>query len=381
MQLISFTHSSTRHLGRSMLALSIASLLLFASILPAAAQDPTITPEPTPSPLPPTPAAAQITGLTHVYQTWNNCGGANLTMAMSYFGWSQDQDVARAWLKPNVEDKNVSPGEMVAFVNTQATGLETIGAIWRFGGNLDLIKGLIAAGFPVIVEAGYDVDNKDWMGHYETIAGYDDATQTIWVQDSYLGPNQTRTYADFDYWWRHFNRTFIVLFDMSRTDELRAIMGYHIDPAYAAQSALDAARAEASASPGDAWAWFNMGVSYTKLNDYESAVTAFEEAFRLGLPYRLLWYMFQPFEAYYNLGRYDDVMNLTFNTEQSTIYVEEIYFWRGMVYAAKGQNDLAVNEFNRVLTFNRNFSDAQFMKEAVLGGTFTPPVVAAVSGG
>lgn len=351
---------ATRSFRFSLPAFSLVVILLLSSYAPAWAQEPP-------------PPSAQLNGMTHTYQTWNNCGGANLTMALSYFGWRYDQDAARAWLKPDVEDKNVSPGQMAGFVNQQ-TDLPNVRALWRYGGNLDLVKRLTAAGFPVIVEAGFDVDNLEWMGHYETVSAYDDSTQTIWVMDSYKGPGQAHSYADFDYWWRHFNRAYVVLFTLDSTDLLRDVMGEHIDPAYAAQAALNAARSEATANPNDAWAWFNMGTSYVRLGDYYDAATAFDEAFRLGqLPYRLMWYMFGPYEAYYNVGRYEDVFTLAANTEQTTIYVEEIAFWRGMVYAARGQNELAINEFNKALAFNHNFFEARDMKAAVENGTFVPP--------
>jgi tetratricopeptide (TPR) repeat protein len=350
--------NGTRTLRRG--AILAVIMLLGVTLAPVYAQDPL-------------PSSAQLNGLRHEFQTWNNCGGANLTMAMSYFGWTYDQDTARAWLKPNLEDKNVSPGEMAAFVNLPEN-LPDVRAIWRYGGNLDLIKGFVAAGFPVIVESGFDVDNLGWMGHYETVVAYDDTSQTIWVYDSYLGPSQPHSYTEFDYWWRHFNRTYIVLFPLDRESELRAIMSLQVDPMVAAQSAVDTARQEATANPNDGWAWFNMGTSFVKLGNYFDAATAFDEAFRHELPYRLLWYMYGPFEAYYNVGRYDDVMNLTFNTEETTVYVEEIYYWRGMVYAARGQNDLAINEFNRALSFNPNDDEALTARTQVEGGTFVPPV-------
>ncbi|MBN1562502.1 MAG: tetratricopeptide repeat protein [Anaerolineae bacterium] len=382
--------SDPRYLRRSATRAILALILITTSMgvalgsAPVQAQDmppdasPTPeTPTPTPEPFTPTPPpmAAQLGAMTHTYQTWNNCSGANLTMALSYFGWNYDQDVARAWLKPNVEDKNVSPKEMVDFVNYVQTDLPHVRALWRYGGDLDLIKRLVAAGFPVIAEAGFDVDDLDWMGHYETVSAYDDTTQTIWVADSYKGPNQSHTYEDFDYWWRHFNRAFVVLFDLDRVNELAALLGDYYTPEGATQIALAQARAEAQANPNDAWAWFNMGTSYVRLGNYADAATAFDEAFRLQqLPYRLLWYMFGPYEAYYNMGRYDDVVQLAANTESTTTYVEEIMFWRGMVYAARGQNDLAINEFNKVLAFNPNAQIAQEMKTQVETGTFTPPV-------
>ena len=338
-------------------------IMLTAALTPVYAQDVVQKP--------PLPVSAQITGLRHEYQTWNNCGGANLTMAMSYFGWTYDQDYARSWLKPNVEDKNVSPGQMAAFVNLP-DNLPDVRAIWRYGGTLDLLKAFVAGGFPVIIESGFDVDNLGWMGHYETITGYDDNTQTIYTYDSYLGPGQARSYYEMDQWWRHFNRAYIVLFPLEREAEMRAILGPFVDPNYAAQSALDVARQEAAANSNDGWAWFNMGTSLDKLGNYYDAATAFDEAFRHDMPYRLLWYEFSPFEAYFKVGRYDDVLQLAENTEETTVYVEEIYFWRGMVFAAEGQPQQAIDEFNQVLSFNPNFSEAMDMRTQVENGTFTP---------
>lgn len=324
------------------------------------------------------PPSARLTGLTHTYQTWNNCGGANLTMALSYFGWRQDQDVARAWLKPNVEDKNVSPGEMVDFVNHGQTALQTVRALWRYGGDMDLIRRAIAAGFPVIVEAGYDVDDLDWMGHYETVVAYDDASQTVWVYDSYLGlgpdgMGKRHSYADFEFWWRHFNYTVIILFSTDQEAALREVLGPYIDSVYGAQMALDRARAQAIANDADAWAWFNMGTSFAKLDNYYDAATAFDAAFARELPYRLMWYMFAPLEAYYRVGRYDDVLQHVANIEATTPYVEETRYWRGMVYAARGQYDLALNEFNQALAFNPNATMVRQAIADINAGTFVAP--------
>ena len=44
---------------------------------------PTFTPTPPPTALPP---AVRLSGLTHAWQTWNNCGPATLAMNLSYFG-------------------------------------------------------------------------------------------------------------------------------------------------------------------------------------------------------------------------------------------------------------------------------------------------------
>jgi len=323
------------------------------------------------------PPSARLSGVTYHSQTWNNCGGANLTMALSYFGWGYDQEVARRWLKPDIEDKNVSPWEMTDYVNKVQTALPNVRAIWRFGGNLDLIKRLVAGGFPVIVESGFDVEDLGWMGHYETVVAYDDPSQTIWVFDSYLGPDdgwgRPHSYAEFDYWWRHFNRTFIVLFTLDREADLWAALGDHGYPQNATNIALSTARQEAVANPGDPWAWFAMGMSYAWLGNFHDAATAFDQAFALGMPFRAPWYVFSPFEAYWNVGRFNDVIALADNTLATTIHVEELYYWRGMTLAAWGQHGLALNEFNKALSFNPNFTEAADMRAQVEAGTFWAP--------
>ena len=321
------------------------------------------------------PASARIDNIRHIFQSWNNCGPANLTMAMSHYGWGYDQRVAGAWLKPNIEDKNVSPGQMAAYVNQQ-TELP-IRALWRYGGNIQLLKKFIAAGFPVIIESGYDVEDLGWMGHYETIVAYDDASETFWVYDSYLGIGngfgREHRYEELDSWWRHFNRTYVVVFPLDRENEVREILGPFVDPLFAAQSALSVARQEAAQDQTDAWAWFNAGTSATRLGQYYDAAIYFDEAFRQGLPYRLLWYMFGPYEAYYNIARYDDVVTLTNNTEATTVYVEETNYWRGMAYAAQGRTDDAIAQLDAALRFNRNFTPAADAKTLIESGEYVSP--------
>lgn len=327
-----------------------------------------------------TPTSARLNGIRHVYQDWNNCGPANLTMALSYFGWSFGQQRAASFLKPTIEDKNVSPAEMVAFVNAPQSELPEVRAFWRFGGTIDLLKRLIAAGFPVVVESGYDVEDLGWMGHYETVVAYDDAAQTVWVYDSYLGIGsgygRTYSYQEFDGWWRHFNRTFLVFFPLDRTDELRTLLGPYENVSWTANTALNKALQEAAADQSDAWAWFNAGVSASKLGNYYDAAAYFDLAFAQGLPFRVTWYHFAPYEAYYNVGRYQDVIDLANNTEATTLYVEETYYWRGMAYAAQGMTGDAKTQFALALDYNRNFAAAADAHARVEAGQAVAPSMA-----
>ena len=70
-----------------------------------------------------TPTAVLMTNFQFEFQGWNNCGPATLTNALTYFGYGDDQTRAASWLKPNREDKNVTPQEMVAFVNSEVPEL------------------------------------------------------------------------------------------------------------------------------------------------------------------------------------------------------------------------------------------------------------------
>src|SRR5215475_676331 len=76
--------------------------------------------------VPPTalPPSARLTGITMVYQDFNRCSAAALTMQLSYFGWKGTYtDTIRA-LNPNSDDVAVRLDEMAAFAEQQ--GLKAI---------------------------------------------------------------------------------------------------------------------------------------------------------------------------------------------------------------------------------------------------------------
>ncbi len=338
---------------------------------------PTQTPPPTSAALMPTavstaivpqvvssfsrPASSRMYGFTHVQQGWNNCGPANVTMALSYFGWRESQDYAASILRPDREDKNVSPHELVDFVNTQ-TGVR---AITRIGGDLDLLKQFIVNNIPVIIERSYTPEGFDWIGHYQTVVGYDDNARIFYVYDSYLGTGTggaglAENYTAFDAGWQAFNRVFIAIYEPDRESVVQGILGERADVNRAAEIALETARAEARADRQNAFAWFNMGAALTRLGNYEEATRYFDEARRLNLPFRMLWYQFYPFQAYYEVGRFDDVLALVNNNlVNGGQYVEETHYWHGRVLAAQGRRSEAVAAFQRALARNRNYTAAQ----------------------
>jgi tetratricopeptide (TPR) repeat protein len=313
------------------------------------------------------PSSYQLSGLTFEYQGWNNCGPATLTNALTYFGYADDQNRAAAWLKPNNEDKNVSPWQMVEFVNEHVPELP-IQAIKRYGGTLDLLKVLISNHFPVIIEAGYDPPPHDlgWMGHYLLVIGYDDVQGVLVTHDSYDGPNLKYEYDYIDGFWVDFNRTYIVLYETIRETELMILLGSDADPTQNALNALEKARQEAVANPTDPFIWFNIGSSYVELapvyqqQAYEYAVTAYDEARKHGLPWRMMWYQFGPFEAYNAVGRYNDTIalaNANLN-DGGGQWVEETFYYAGVARENLGDTERALDNYRQAAFLNPNFRPA-----------------------
>ena len=337
--------------------------LLLALVIPGAAQ----AQEPVSY-----PPDYSLFGVEHIYQDWNNCGPATLSMALTYYTDATiDQHIAANWLKPNYEDKNVSPWQMAAYVNTQLGG--NLRAIVRQGGELNLLKTLIANNFPVLIEEGYNPPelNQGWMGHYLMMSGYDDAAGHFITQDSYEGPNLPYTYDHINEFWRNFNRLYLVVYPVEREAELMALLGSDADERQNWVNALEEARAEAVASPEDPFAWFNMGTSFVGLEMYSEAAVAFDQARNVGegLPWRMMWYQFGPFEAYLATGRYQDVIDVARANldDGGGQYVEETYYYAGLARAAMGETERAISNLDGAISFNPNFTPAREAKAELQG--------------
>jgi tetratricopeptide (TPR) repeat protein len=328
---------------------------------------PAATSTATPVPL---PRSARLEGIRHHFQTWNNCGPATLAMALSYFGVQRTQQQVAAVLKPDPEDRNVSPYEMAAYVTGQAEG---VAAIERANGDLRLLRTFLAAGRPVIVEVGINPPGEyrwmGWYGHYLLLVAYDDDEERFWVYDSWFGtsevPGENATsegraiaYQELDRMWREFNRNYIVLFPSEETALVAENIGPDMDDASMWRRALPLAQREVAAAPNDAFLWFNLGTVYNGLEEYEKAAAAFDQARALGLPWRMLWYQFGPYEAYYQTGRFDDVIILANATLDGRPYFEESYYYLGLALAAKGDIAGARRNFSRAVAFNPNFTPA-----------------------
>ncbi len=302
--------------------------------------------------LTPEPVAPQVNlaGIIHQWQTWNNCGPSTLTMNLSYYNRSETQAEAAQFLKPNEDDKNVSPQELAAYA--QSLGFE---AVARLNGNTTLIKQLLSNGFPVIVEFWADPEDNGGLGHYRLFTGYNEADGYFLAEDSLNGSGIQVPFDAFDSAWQVFHRTYIVIYPPDQTALMHAIVGQDMIDSVMLDHALATAQTEARNNPANPFAWFNLGTSYARLDQPEPAASAFDEARRLGLPYRMLWYQFDIFDAYLAVGRYQEVIDLATATLEATGGLEELYYYRGAARQALGQNDSAAEDFRAALAYNPHF--------------------------
>jgi tetratricopeptide (TPR) repeat protein len=336
---------------------------------------PTATPTLTPTPL---PLAVRLEGVHYEDQhnRYNYCGPANLSMALTFWGWDGDRDDVGNAVKTNNDDKNVMPYELQDFVLSQGYG-----AVIRYGGEISLFQRLIANGFPVMAEKGYytyDLTGRyGWLGHYQFVTGYDETRQVLVVQDTYIpnGENHEFTYQEFIDGWRSFNYLFMVVYPLDREAQLMALLGTWADVDWAARHALEKAQAEVGTLTGinQYFSAFNVGTSHVALRQYVDAAFAYDFAFQLYnalpednlRPHRMLWYQTGPYFAYYYSGRYQDVINLaniTFETIGDDV-LEESWYWRGMGWLALGYTDNAIADFREAVRLHPGFAPALFQLE------------------
>ncbi|HUN23902.1 MAG TPA: C39 family peptidase [Anaerolineales bacterium] len=313
------------------------------------------SPSPTPFPLKEAPGAYYLSGFRYEKQKANNCGPTTLSMMLSYWGWQGDQDTIGNVLKPTTRDKNVRWDELVTYVKTSAGWLDSM---FRVNGDFALIEKFIANDYPVMIETGYYV-NTLWVGHYLLVTGYDANTKTLRVHDATGGPDRDLSYDEVDELWQQFNRMFILVYPVEDQAKVAFMLGAdYTDEAQNRQRALERAEQEAKADPKNPFAWFNIGSNLTYFDRYAEAITAYDKAREIGLPWRMLFYQFGPYRAYFYSGRYQDVEDLASATLEARPDLEESFVWRGWARYMLGRTNEAILDWNSALEVNPNFADA-----------------------
>ncbi len=290
-------------------------------------------------------------------QTPNNCGPATLSMALHLYGWQGSQAEVAEQIKPVLQDRNVNPEELVYYVRNFAGWLN---AQYRVGGNLETLKRLLAANYPVIVESVTSLDPNDalgpnddlWAAHYLLLTGYDDAAQAFTIQDSYHGANLTISYEQLQAEWQPFNNLYLVIYFPQDEAEMQSLLGADWDPDVNRQRALELAQAATQDNPKDAFAWFNLGSNLVYFEQYDQAALAYDQARQLGLPMRMFRYQFGPFLAYFHANRNADLLALTDYARGVTEMSEEAWLWYGWALYRQGDAQKAKAAWEKALSIN-----------------------------
>ena len=318
---------------------------------------PTATPEPTPT-LVPVPAAFELDGMGLEYQSFNNCGPANLSMNLTFWGWPTTQDVTKAGLRTHEDDRNVMLSEMRDFV-IEKTSLT---APVRYGGTLDIVKRLVSNGYPILLERGHTDPEDGWMGHYSIVTAYDDARQTVRIPDTLLGV-MNLSYSDLMLDWAHFDRIYLVIYPPEREAEVLALLGPDADPATNLQNTLDQVTARIQQVSGRElfFAWYSRGSVLVEMQNYIEAAMAYDQAFAIYAqlspeerPWRVTWYQVGAYPAYYYTGRNEDCLELAMQTlsNKRSPELPESWYWAGRATAALQMSDDAISHYRKALEYH-----------------------------
>jgi hypothetical protein len=304
------------------------------------------------------PASAFIPNDYQVYETWNNCGPASLSMALSYFGINESQQVLGEILRPYENNTGDNDDKDVTF-EALAGEARTFGllAYYRPDGNMLLLKRFLAIGLPVIAETVMTKD--DDIGHYRVVKGYDDQTSVITQDDSMQGHNVQFSAADFDYMWKKYNYEYLVLAPRAKQRLVEAILGKDLNVRTAWEQTVKMDEAALAQNPGDVDSTFNLSVADYYVGDYRGSVNAYEKV-QYQLPFRTLWYQIEPIESYYMLGDYQKVFSITASIlNNGNRAFSQIYILRGEIDKKEGNIAAAKTEFENAVYYNIHLRAAQ----------------------
>lgn len=293
-----------------------------------------------------------------VFQSFNNCGPASLSMLLSYFNTNISQDVIGQQVRPyqngqgDNDDKSVTLPELEAFAKKQ-----NFLTYHRPNGSLETAKLLIANDIPFIVRTWLN-PNED-IGHYRVVRGYDDTTQEFIQDDSYQGGDLRYSYEEFMSMWQPFNYEFLIIIPPEKEEIVKNILQEDISWETAWQNALEKAKQEQLVQPENPYIIFNQSVAYYYLGYYDNAIMTYESV-SSKLPNRMLWYQIEPIQSYLEVGNYERVFSMTdiiLNNQNRGF--SELYIIRGKAYEAQGNIELARQEYQQAVFYNQNLTEAQ----------------------
>lgn len=304
------------------------------------------------------PQKKSIEGLAHAWQSFNNCSSVALMVALSHWGIKDTQEViaeaTRPWNNPNGnnDDKSVTLYELADY----ASARHGVATYVRPNGSLELLKEFIANDIPVVART-LMYPNDDIV-HYRVVRGYDDVAGKITESDGINGPNMTMSYDEWMHLWRNFNYSYLIVVPPEKKALVERILESERNEKTAWQNAKERAESELAKNRSDMIAHYNLITALFYLGDYEGAVREFE-AIEPNLTRRVLWYQHEPIDAYFRLGNYDRVLELTKSViNDNNKSVSELYVLRGKIFESRGDTAAARAEYEKAIQYNEHLQSA-----------------------
>ena len=151
-----------------------------------------------------------IDGLTHAWQTFNNCSSVALMAALSHWDVRDSQEAiaeaTRPWnnARGDNDDKSVTLYELADYAEAKYALLTYV----RPDGDIELLKEFVANDIPVVTRTL--MYPKDDIVHYRVIRGYDDEAGVLIESDGINGPNFSLPYGEWLHLWKNFNYSYLI---------------------------------------------------------------------------------------------------------------------------------------------------------------------------
>lgn len=341
------------------------SVLLYSLLItnnptsvPSQEEKPQINKPRTEATLIPLPQSKILSNDYHIFQSFNNCGPAALSMTLSYYDIRVSQEELGQALRPYQiaaginDDKSVTLAELA----TKAKEYNLV-PFHRPNGTPEMLKYFLAYDMPVITRTWLHT-NED-IGHFRVMKGYDDTTQEFIQDDSFQGKNLHYSYEEFNELWEKFNFEYLVLVPVDKVATVKAILGENADEQTAWKNAVTTINARLLENPDNIYERFNLSVALYHTGDYKKSIEEFEKV-ESQLPFRTLWYQIEPILSYYEVGDYNRVLSISERIlNNQNLAFSELYVLRGKIYQKQGNINTARTEFEQAVFYNTNLKEAQ----------------------
>ncbi|GGN47736.1 C39 family peptidase [Deinococcus daejeonensis] len=275
------------------------------------------------------PASVTLKNIRHDFQALNNCAPVTAMTLLGYYGASVTQAQAAAVMKDYPGDPQVTSLELASYLGR--AGLQSV---IRYAGDAELLRSLVAAGFPVVLQQRLQRGSN--VAHFRTVYGYS-AGQFL-ISDPLLGPSLRLSAQRLAELWAYYNGEYLVAFPPARAGEVQRLLGSDYSAAANWQHLRAHGEQDVKARPRDPYAWWGLAKATLRLGNAALASDYFERAVNLGVPTMYYLYRQEAFEAWTQAGRHSRTLSVTQRALQAFPRSKELQYFRTLAGRAVGQS-------------------------------------------